>query len=193
MAEKRHSQAAWTTWEDMPFEEFQQRAQQFEALQKHLLAQVEELFPGLVTLSEEQRLGMPRLWDGEHTAALTVLRAARLRPGLVEDLADADFGEDPKTFEVGLVEERIRKHELLGRLVEASNATSTLFNDTMLYLASRFRSTVLEVYRLAKPHARLNVALGTELAPALDFYGKFAKAGAVTKATAKSKKDDSTT
>jgi hypothetical protein len=148
-------------------------------------AEVDEQFPGLVTLTAEQRLFAPRMRSGEHDMLLTVLDVADLKPALFESLADNDEGTDPKKFETRLLRDRIEKHRLLNEIAQALAPLSDHMGDTSLYVASRFREALGAAYRIAKTHAATDKKINDILAPVIDFMRKASVAAAAKRAKKK--------
>lgn len=180
--------ATFSTWEDMPLDEFERRAERVKAAAAEFIALTERELPGLVTLTADQRARAPKLQEGEHAMLARVLDVADLKPALFESLADEDDGMDPQKFETGLLRERIEKHRLFREIAEELAPLSTQVNDSAHYLASRFREALSAAYRIAKTHAATDKSVNDLLAPAIDFMRKRALLGAATRL--KNSKDD---
>ncbi|APR87724.1 hypothetical protein A7982_13073 [Minicystis rosea] len=176
----------WTTWEDMPIAEFRKRHALAKEKAAAFVAAIDELLPGLVTLTREQRKVAPRLRVGEHAMLLEVLQVTQIKPALFESLADVDEGMDPKKFEPELLAERVEKHQLLGELDETLVPISDAVADTGHYLAGKFRDAIFAAYRIAKVHAATDRAINDILAPVMDFMRKNAVTGAATRSAKKS-------
>ncbi|WP_437690023.1 hypothetical protein [Sorangium sp. So ce176] len=171
----------WTTWEDMPIDEFRSRAEKAKAMAAELVEKLDELFPGLVTLTKEQRQTAPRLRDGEHAMLHKVLDVVDMKPALFESLADQDEGMDPNRFETALLRERIEKHLLFSKVAESLAPVGGELGDSTLYTAIKFRETLYAAYRIAKTHAQTDRKIMDVLAPVIDFMRKNTAAGAATK------------
>jgi hypothetical protein len=185
---KHNAPAAWTSWEDMPLDEFEKRAGQIQEKAAVFVQEVEALLPGLRTLTKEQRKLAPRLRKGEHPLLLRVLQVVDLKPALFESLADEDEGMDPQKFETALLRERIQKHLRFTQIDETLSPIAGKFGDSSLYLASKFRDAVYAAYRISKTHAGIP-ALNDVLAPVIDFMRRNAVAGAATRASKKKDED----
>lgn len=173
---------AWTTWEDMPIDEFRTRAEIAQKKVDTLVADIHELFPGLVTLTREQRKVSPRLRERAPEMYLKILDATDKKPALFESLADADDGMDPQTFESRLLRDRVEKYALLGDIDAALARVEGALGDTGHYLAGRFQDAVLSAYRIGKAHARTDKVINDILAPVIDWMRESAVAAAATRA-----------
>ncbi|WP_434045418.1 MULTISPECIES: hypothetical protein [Sorangium] len=171
----------WTTWEDMPIDEFRARAEKAKAMAAELAEKLDGLFPGLVTMTKEQRQTAPRLRDGEHAMLHKVLDVVEMKPALFESLADQDEGMDPNRFETALLRERIEKHLLFSKVAESLAPVGGELGDSTLYTAIKFRETLYAAYRIAKTHAQTDRKVMDVLAPVIDFMRKNTAAGAATK------------
>lgn len=178
----------WSTWEDMPLDEFQKRAETARKEAAAFVTRMEELFPGRVTLTAEQRKVAPRLRDGEHAMLNRVLDVVDLKPMLFESLADHDDGTDPDTLETPLLRDRIEKHRLFGEIDKTLTPLAGRLRDSGFYLAGKFREVVLAAYRIGKTHALTDRAINDILAPVIDFMRKGAVAAAATRAAKKNEK-----
>jgi hypothetical protein len=170
--------AQYESFEDMPLDVFRANVEEAKKHAAEFVATIHRLFPGLVTLTKEQRAAAPRLRDGEHAQFLTILQVVDLKPQLFESLADNDEGMDPHTFETGLLRDRIEKHRLLRELADELAPLSEQISDTPLYLAGLFRDALAAAYRIAKAHAETDKKIRDILAPVIDFMRR----GAVTAA-----------
>ncbi len=179
--------ATFDSWEDMPLEEFKARAAKAKEAAGQFVDLLEELFPGLVTLTKEQRKALPRLRDGEHSMLRLVLDVVDLKPTLFESIASADDGMDPKVFETPLLWERIEKHRLFREIAAELEPLSEQVGDSALYIAGRFRDAVYAAYRIAKTHAETDKKVMDIVAPMIDFMRKGAVASALVRK--KNKKD----
>ncbi|MGK4007542.1 hypothetical protein WMF31_33285 [Sorangium sp. So ce1036] len=172
----RKKGSGWTTWEDMPIEEFRSRAEKARALADEFVEGLDSLFPGLVTLTKEQRKTAPRLRDGEHEMLSKVLDVVDMRPALFESLADQDEGMDPNRFETALLRDRIEKHLLFSKVAERLSSVGGELGDSTLYTAAKFRESLYAAYRIAKAHAQTDRRIMDVLAPVIDFMRKNAVA-----------------
>ncbi|WP_437677573.1 hypothetical protein [Sorangium sp. So ce131] len=177
----RKKDSNWSSWEDMPIEEFRARAEKAKALAAELVEELDGLFPGLVTLTKEQRQTAPRLRDGEHAMLNKVLDVVDMKPALFESLADQDEGMDPNRFETALLRERIEKHLLFSKLAESLAPVGGELGDSTLYTAIKFRETLYAAYRIAKTHAQTDRKVMDVLAPVIDFMRKNVVAGAAAR------------
>jgi hypothetical protein len=181
----KQKSASWTTWEDMPIEEFLARAQIAKQKAAAFVNDIHELFPGLVTLTREQRQSAPRLRDGEHGMFTRVLDVVDRKPALFESLADEDEGMDPSKFETPLLRGRIQKHATFNELDDTLIPLASQMGDTSLYLASKFKDACLSAYRISKAHAATDKVVNDILAPVIDYMRKSALAAAATRAANK--------
>src|SRR5262245_14986631 len=96
--------------ETLSLDELQKRVNKAKAL----LAEVEALFPGAMTMTaEDRRHSDGRLRVGESETLRTVLAAVDSAPQFFVSLADRDDGHDPKRFETQLLRERLSRRDLL--------------------------------------------------------------------------------
>lgn len=181
--------AQWTTWEDIPLEEFRLRAQKAKGMAIEFARGIEELFPGLVTLTKEQRKSAPRLREGEHEMLNKVLDVVDLKPVLFESLADEDDGMNPNELETSLLRERIEKHRLLSEVIAELSGLDGQLGDSALYGAAKFRDVLYAAYRIAKTHAATDRKVNDILAPVIDFMRRNALVGAAKRQGAKESKD----
>ncbi|KYF78504.1 hypothetical protein BE20_24230 [Sorangium cellulosum] len=175
----------WTTWEDMPIEEFRARAEKAKALAAEFGERLDSLFPGLVTLTKEQRQTAPRLRDGEHAMLNKVLDVVDMKPALFESLADQDEGMDPNRLETALLRDRIEKHLLFSKLAESLAPIGGELGDSTLYTAVKFREALYAAYRIAKTHAQTDRKVMDVLAPVIDFMRRNVVAAAAAKKSRK--------
>ncbi|KYF78747.1 hypothetical protein BE11_38730 [Sorangium cellulosum] len=177
----RKKDTGWTTWEDMPIEEFRVRAEKAKALAAEFAEKLDGLFPGLVTLTKEQRKTAPRLRDGEHAVLRKVLDVVDMKPALFESLADQDEGMDPNRFETALLRERLEKHLLFSNVAESLSSMGGELGDSTLYTAIKFREALYAAYRIAKAHAQTDRKVMDVLAPVIDFMRKNTAAAAAAR------------
>ncbi|WP_438027035.1 hypothetical protein [Sorangium sp. So ce233] len=165
----------------MPIEEFRVRAEKAKALAAEFAEKLDGLFPGLVTLTKEQRKTAPRLRDGEHVMLRKVLDVVDMKPALFESLADQDEGMDPNRFETALLRERLEKHLLFSNVAESLSSMGGELGDSTLYTAIKFRETLYAAYRIAKAHAQTDRKVMDVLAPVIDFMRKNTAAAAAAR------------
>lgn len=162
----------------MPLDELKKRTEKALAL----LAQAEELLPGLVEIPDEARRhsnGHYRNGEAEALESLTTL--ADKKPALFESLANDDQGNDPKRFEHGLLRDRLERAIILGPLVESLREFASPAEDTRLHLGELTRPVLLAMYEIIKPHARRDPQVASTCKPALDFFAAIARSAAVTR------------
>ncbi len=145
------------------------------------IAQIDTLLPGLVTLTAEARKAGGRYRDGEAQALLPVLTVAQQYPALTQSLANDDQGNDPSTFEVTLLQDRLQRITALQPLVEALEGKTQELSDTLLYLGELTKPVLLAAYKLEKPQAAHDKKIQSMLAPTIDFYAAIAKASVETR------------
>lgn len=162
----------------MPLDELKKRVDKVNAL----LAQAEELLPGLVTLThEDRRTSAGRFRTGEASALGAVLTLADQKPALFESLAAKDEGHDPAVFEASLLRDRLERIALLQPVGEAFDGLIEGVQDTVAHLGEKTKPVLLTAYELAKPQAKHDDRIRSTLAPTLDFYGKIAQASVATR------------
>jgi len=168
---------AWNDVFDMPLEELSKRAE----TARGLIQQALDLFPGLVTLTEEERRhSSGRLRRGEGAMFLTLLAIMEAFPQFFEGLADLDEGVDPTKVEIELMRDRVERAEALAPLIDVMNKLGGV-SDTVLVLRAKVREPMSEAYGIAKVMAKTNQALRSKLAPVIDFYSSIAKAAAASR------------
>ncbi len=156
---------------DMPLDELQKRV---ETAHGHI-QQVIDLFPGLITLTEEERRHTSgRIRKGEGGMFLAVLSIIESFPHFFEGLSDLDGGVDPNKVEVELMRDRVQRAELLAPLSDLTEKLTGL-SDTVLHLRAKVREPISQAYGIAKVMAKTNQALRSKLAPVIDFYASIAK------------------
>jgi hypothetical protein len=157
-------------WQDLPPSELDQRVA--EAIK--LLARARSLLPGLQRLSDEERAHLAPLREGEDSALLSTLRAAELRPGAFQSLADRDGGRDPETFETGYLRELLRKRAALAELHRALTPFAQAASDAVLGLGAEVKEPALAAYRIASSLREGDPAVREALRPASEFYAAIA-------------------
>jgi len=168
---------SWSSVFDMPLDELQSRV----AKARDLMQQAVDLFPGLLVLTEEQRLHTNgRIRKGEGAMFLRIIDVMEAFPQFFEGLADLDEGVDPTKVETGLIRDRIQRAEALAPLLGLADTLNGL-SDTVLNLRGLVRDPMKEAYGLAKGLARTNPKLSSMLAPVIDFYAAMAKAAAAAR------------
>lgn len=147
-----------------------------------LIAQLRELFPDLLVLTEEDRkYSQGRLRTNEPEALLAVLDGVDQSPEYFKSLADEDEGHDPNKFETDLLRDRLARRELYRKVAEAMAPLATGFDDTTLHHGALVRPAVLAAYRIAKTISATDQKMRTTIAKAIDFYRAPAKARAQKK------------
>lgn len=162
----------------LPLDELRARVAKVTALIEEATA----LLPGLLELTDAARKdSVGRFRKGEAQALLAVLDLADAKPALFESLADKDHGNDPASFETGLLRDRLERIALLQPLAEASDELIDGVQDTVLFLGETTKPVMLAAYEIAKPQAKHDPKIRSKMAPALDYYGKIAATGAATR------------
>lgn len=158
-----------------------------EEARQHLAA-IGGLLPGLVAMTaEDRRTSAGRFRPGEGEALAGVLALAERRPQLFESLADRDHGVDPAHFEVGLLRDRLARIELLASMSEPLEALAQLAGDSVVHLGELTKPTLLLAYALGKALAQHDVEARSDLAQALDYYGRASRRAAASRKAAESK------
>jgi hypothetical protein len=169
------------SWLDMPADEFARRIEKAKQAAALFASTIHELFPGLVTLSAEERASAQRMHQGEDAVLLSVLDLIDAQPAMFQSLADEDEGHDPNRYETKLQRERITKWQGLASLQQVLKPCGELIDDSMLFVANLFRPSLRAAIQIAKPVAKRDSAVQTLLAPALDFLSAPAKKAAETR------------
>jgi hypothetical protein len=162
----------------MPLDELKKRIEKALAL----VAQIDELFPGLIELTDEARRHTNgRYRNGEAEALESLVDLAEKKPALFESLANADEGHDPKRFEHELLRDRLERAILLGPLVTALLDLASSAADTRLYFGELTRPVLLAMYEITKPHAKRDPSIASICKRALDFFSAIARTAAATR------------
>ena len=143
---------------------------------------IRALLPGLVSYDKSTRGHAGRLRDGEPAALAAIVAAVRQNPAAYTDLGAVDDGHDDATFEVDLLDARVKRAEALKGFADKLQQLGSDLADTVLDQGERGRSPLLQAYGIAKSAAAANPKVRTTLRPALDFYRKAAVTGAATRA-----------
>ena len=163
---------------DIPLDDFTQIATQVTAF----VSQIRTLVVNPTRYTPDQRMhSAGRLKDGEGPMLQKVLDVAAAYPASFESLANLDFGEDPSTFEVGLVGDRLAKAAILGPLVDLLNALVQDLSDSTLELNGTGRQPASEAYVIAKALAKTNPIINGMIADVIGYYAAVAKAAAATR------------
>jgi hypothetical protein len=153
------------------------------------IEKVDSELPGLIALTaEERKSSQGRFRAGEANALLGVLDAAQARPELFASLSDRDFGQDPDSFEVDLLRDRLQRVAKLGKIAEALDALNARIADSVLHLSDETRPVMLDAYAIAKSVAKTDAKLRSQIAGAVDFFGKIGQAAAETRRKKKTAK-----
>jgi hypothetical protein len=142
-----------------------------------LLAQLDELLPGLIELPDDDRNHTNgRFRSGEAEALASIIEVADKKPALFESLADKD-----ERFEPELLRDRLQRAIVLEPLVKAALEFASATGDTRLLLGERTRPVLLAMYEIVKPHAKRDHAIATMCKPVLDFFSALGRAAAATR------------
>jgi len=156
-----------------------------------LVREIEALFPGLTTLSEDDRRasdGRVR-GDEERGALSSILDAVDANPAVFACLADKDDGVDPTRVETGLLRDRLARQQCLADLSALLAPIARSVEDTALEQGERCKPVILAAYQIARPVAKHDAAMRAKLVPAIDYYSAIARKGARTRAAAKAAPD----
>lgn len=146
-----------------------------EAVRGHVAA-IAALLPGMVVLPAEDRPFNPgRFRSGETEGLYGVLTLAERFPQAFDVLADRDFGEDPRHFEAGVLRDRLARIDLLAAVSDALEGLAQQTSDTGLHLGEMTRPPLLLAYAIGKALAEHDVQARSDLAQALDYYGRSAR------------------
>jgi hypothetical protein len=147
-----------------------------------LLDELTNLFPELASLTADERQhSQGKMRAGEIAQLRTILDVIDGKPSLFEGLADEDFGEDPTRLETDLLRHRLDEVEALAPLIGTVEALATQIGDTTLFTGARVRPVLLAAYRIAKPLANKDKAIGGKLAGVISYYAGPAAAAAKTR------------
>ena len=146
------------------------------------IAKARLLVPGLIQFDEvERQHSEGRMRDGEPEVLIGLTHLAEAHPHLFKALADKDHGKDPKTFETGLLRERLERRELLAKAATEVESLGEEMTDQLLQWGEVTKPILLSVYHIAKALGEHDTNVATMLAPAKDFYGRPARRGAETR------------
>jgi hypothetical protein len=163
----------------MPIDELEKRV----ARALELLREVDELLPGLVVMTDEDRRHSDgRLRDGEPVALRAVIDVAEKHPQFFTVLADKDGGVDPTAFETELLRDHLARRTLLAQVARAADELTAPLGDTVLRLGEQVRPVLMSAYQIAKAVAAADGKVRSALAPALDFFARIGRLGAATRA-----------
>ncbi len=155
--------------DQLSIEELTRRVEKAEELARQIIG----LFPGLTTLTAEERAHTSgRFREGESAALRSVLDAVQLRPALFASLADQDDGHEPDRFETELIAERLARRDLLARLDVLLDPLAERLTDTVLRLGDQSRPVLLAAYKIAKVVAATDSKLRETIAKTIDFYAR---------------------
>jgi hypothetical protein len=158
--------------ESLPLEEFHQRIDRVRAL----LGEVDSSFPGMVTLTAEERLRSDGKLKVDESAMLNaVLDAVDGSPQYFASLATDGVGNDPHRFETRFLRDQLARRDLLSQVAADLAALSGRVNDTVMQLGSRVRPRILAAYRIGKSISTSDARLRGKLARVIDFYARSAK------------------
>ncbi len=140
---------------------------------KALVAQLAALFPGLVTMTSDDRIHTEGRMRGHEPAAFAaVYDAADAKPALFASLADKDDGFDPKKFETQVLRDRLARRNLINTIATELAPLAASFNDTALAIGERVAPVSRAAYKIGKAVAETDAELRTILAPAIDGYAR---------------------
>lgn len=176
------------TIDEMSLEQLQKNAERAE----ELLIELEELFPGLVLFTVDDRShsdGRIRN-EGEERALRAVAATIERDPGSYRVLAAKDHGRDPKRVETELLIARLDRRAVLARLAAKLTPLAQKFEDTVLSQGERCKPVLSAGYQIGKALAEHDPETRTTLQPALDFYGAIGRKAAATRAANAESKTD---
>lgn len=152
-----------------------------------LLEEIAGLLPGLVLFTAEQRLSTDGRLRGkdEEGALRAVLQVIERDPAAFRVLADKDDGRDPERVETELLRARLDRRAVLARVAERVAPLAQRLDDTVLAQGEQCKPVLLSAYGIARTLAPHDPALGTLLAPAVDYYGAIGRKAARTRAEKK--------
>jgi hypothetical protein len=159
---------------DMPLNELRARARRALAL----IAELKELFPDLIRLSEmDRKYSVGRMRRGEPAVLRSVLDAVELQPeyfrAITIDGAPAD-GAAPRRegapFDVSLLRDRLERRQLLEDVADALEPLTSGFSDTVLHLGGEARPAIFAAYRAAKTLAQRDGVMRAAIGRAMDFF-----------------------
>jgi hypothetical protein len=130
-----------------------------------LIGQIDQQLPGLIQLTPTRAATRGAVRNGEAKALLSVLDVADQYPALFQSLAADDQGNDPKTFEVGLLCDRLQRLAALQPLTDQLEERAQELSDTVLFLGELTKPVMLAAYRLAAPQAKHDPKIQTLMAP----------------------------
>lgn len=173
------SEPAGPTIDTLPIEKLRSNVQAARAL----LAQLEALLPGLVSLPDtDRRHSDGRFRDGESDVLRSLIGLCEKSPQYFAVLADRDQGSDPNRLETQLLRERLERRDLLDGLSNELAPLLGKLSDSVLSLGELTRPVLLAVYQIAKPLAQHDAKIRTALSDAMNFYSRPARRAAETRA-----------
>jgi hypothetical protein len=155
------------------------------------LAEIRAKFPEVTGFAKTDRVGSNgRMGLKEAEALRSVVDAMDLEPGVFGVLADEDSGHDPGKLETSLIRDRFDRHHVYAGLAADLEKLASVFADAALEMGALVKPVSLAAYEIAKPLSKRHKALREKIAPALDYYGANAAAGAAARQAKKAGKDE---
>jgi len=160
------------TVHDLPLDELRARARRALAL----AAEIHELFPDLVRLSElDRKYSVGRMRRGEPEILRSVLDAVELQPEYFRSLEGmspqgrVEPRESPP-LDVTLLRDRLERRQLLQEVADALGPLTSGFSDTALHLGGEARPIIFAAYRIAKTLAPRDGVMRAAIGRAMAFF-----------------------
>ena len=154
-------------------------------------AEVRVKFPEVTRFAKSDRISSNgRMGLKEAEALRSVVDAMDVEPGVFGVLADEDSGHDPGKLETSLIRDRFDRHQVYAGLAADFEKLASLFADAALEMGALVKPVTLAAYEIAKPLSKRHKVIREKIAPALDYYGANAAAGAATRQAKKAGKDE---
>jgi hypothetical protein len=152
-----------------------------------LLAQMEELLPGLLRLPQADKRATDGRINGadEEVAFRSILETMGAAPEVFGGLAARDGGKDPTAFEVAPLADAFEKAALLAQLAERFAPFAQKVGDTALALGEEVLPVLRAGYQVGKNVAPFNPAVKSTLQPALDYWARLGQLAAQAREAAK--------
>lgn len=157
---------------EVPLDELRARARRALAL----IAELKELFPDLIRLSEmDRKYSVGRIRRGEPEVLQSILNAVELQPEYFRALDSAPAGggaehREGAPFDVATLRDRLERRQLLQDVADALEPLTSSFSDTALHLGGEARPAIFAAYRLAKTLAQRDGVMRAAIGRAMDFF-----------------------
>lgn len=141
-----------------------------------LIAELKELFPDLIRLSEmDRKYSVGRMRRGEPEVLQSILNAVELQPEYFRSLDGASSErsverQESAPFDVTMLRDRLERRQLLQDVADALEPLTSAFSDTALHLGGEARPAIFAAYRVAKTLAQRDGVMRAAIGRAMDFF-----------------------